>query len=141
MEDEDKLTVFFILRNVEFYDNIPRKGLKSTRMRDALYDQPKAKAKFWNPTLPETENIEPQFNLFIRWRCGNGCDFKHQIIDYWGNDCFIQNNVFCFIKCINHLTTSDYKEKNWDIIRNEQRQSNILSMARIQPCLRIYGIF
>ena len=31
----------------------------------------------------------PQFNLVSRSRCGNGCDFKHGIIEFRGNNCFI----------------------------------------------------
>ena len=30
-----------------------------------------------------------QFNKVDRSQCGNGCDFKHEIIEYRGNDCFI----------------------------------------------------
>ena len=35
-----------------------KKGLKSVRMKDALYNLPKAKAKFRNPPLPAIEKIE-----------------------------------------------------------------------------------
>ena len=31
----------------------------------------------------------PQFNLDNRSQYGNSCDFKHEIIDYRGNNCFI----------------------------------------------------
>ena len=34
----EKETVFDILQNVGFYDNIPKIGFKTARMRDALYD-------------------------------------------------------------------------------------------------------
>ena len=31
----------------------------------------------------------PQYNQVNRSQYGNGCDFKHEIIDYQGNSCFI----------------------------------------------------
>ena len=34
----------------------------------------------------------PQFNLVNRSQYGNGCDFKHEIIEYRGNNCYI---LFC----------------------------------------------
>ena len=49
MDNEDKLIIFNILKNVEFYDNIPKIGLKSARMKDALYNLPREIAKIRNP--------------------------------------------------------------------------------------------
>ena len=82
----------------------------------------------------------PQFNKVNRSQYGNGCDFKHEIIEYRGNICFIPSISYCFIKCTNSLTNSDYKEQYLDVIRNEQRPSNIMTMALIQPCLGNLGI-
>ena len=48
--------------------------------------------------------ITPQFNLVERSQYGNGCDFKHEIIEYRGNNCFIQTKGHCFVKCINFFT-------------------------------------
>ena len=31
----------------------------------------------------------PQFNLVNRPQCAKRCDFKHEIIEYRGNNCFI----------------------------------------------------
>ena len=42
MDEESKLTIFDILRNGGFFDNIPKKGTKLTRMKAALYNLPKA---------------------------------------------------------------------------------------------------
>ena len=67
---------------------------------------------------------------------GNGCHFKHEIIEYRGNNCFIPTKGYCFIKCNNFLTGQDYKEQYLDFIRSEQRRSNILTKARIQPFCR-----
>ena len=78
----------------------------------------------------------PQFNLVKRSQYGNGCDFKHEFIEYLGNNCFIPTKGYCFVKCINFLTGEDYKQRYLDFIRNEKRRSNIMTKARIQPFCR-----
>ena len=75
----------------------------------------------------------PQFNKVNRSQYGNGCDFKHEIIEYRGNNCFIPSKDYCFVKCINFLTGQDYKQQYLDFIRSEQRRSNTMTRARIQP--------
>ena len=65
-----------------------------------------------------------QFNLVNRGQCGNGCDLKHEFIEYRGNYCFIPTNGYCFVKCVTFLIGDDYKEQNLDFIRNEKRRSN-----------------
>ena len=82
----------------------------------------------------------PLFNLVNRSQYRNGCDFKHKIIDYQGNSCFIPRKGYSFIKCINILTGGDYKQQYLDFIRNEKRISKIMVSARIQPCLRKLGV-
>ena len=37
------------------------------------------------------------------------------------------------------MTGQDYKQQYPDFVRNEKRRSNIMTMARIQPCLRKLG--
>ena len=78
----------------------------------------------------------PQINKVNRNQCGNGCHFKHEIIEYCGNDCYIRTKGYCFVKCVNFLTGEDYKEQYLEFIRNEKRRSKIMTLARIQPCLR-----
>ena len=73
----------------------------------------------------------PLFNKVKASQCGNGCDFKHEIIEYRGNNCFIPTKEYCFVKCINFITGQDYKQKDLDFIRNEKRRSNIITLARI----------
>ena len=63
----------------------------------------------------------PQFSLVIRSQYGNGCDFKHEIIAYRGNNCFIPTKVYCFVKCINFITGEDYKQQYLDFIRNAKK--------------------
>ena len=75
----------------------------------------------------------PQFKKVNRNQYGNGCDFKHEIFDYRGKNCFIPTKVYCFVKCINFLTGQHFKQQYLDFIRNEKRRSNIMTKARIQP--------
>ena len=82
----------------------------------------------------------PHFNKVKRSQYGNGCDFKHEVIEYRGNNCFIPTKGYCFIKCINFLTGQDYKDKYLEFIGNEKRRSNIMTKARIQPFCRANNI-
>ena len=82
----------------------------------------------------------PQFNKINRSQYGNGCNFDKIIIEYEGNKCFIPTKGYCFIKCINFLTGQDYKQQYLDLIRNEKRRSNIMTMARIQPFCKANNI-
>ena len=82
----------------------------------------------------------PKFNKVNRNQYGNGCDFKHEIIEYQGNNCFIPTRGYYFIKCINYLTGRDYKQQYLDFIRIEKRRSNIITKARIQPYCRAKNI-
>ena len=82
----------------------------------------------------------PQFNKVNRSQYGNGCDFKHEIIEYRGKNCFIPSKGHCFVKCVNFLTGEDYKQQYLVFIRSEQRRSNIMTEARIQPFCRANNI-
>ena len=62
-----------------------------------------------------------QFNLVNRSQYGNGCDFKHEIIEHRGKNCFIRTKGYCFVKCIIFLTGEDYKEQYLDFNRNEKK--------------------
>ena len=81
-----------------------------------------------------------QFNLVNRSQYGNGCDFKHEIIEYRRNKCFIPTKGYCFINCIIFLTGEDYKEEYLDFFKSEQKGSNIMTKAIIQPFCRAYNI-
>ena len=81
-----------------------------------------------------------QFKKVNRSQYGNGCDFKHEIIEYQGNNCFIPTKGYCFMKCVNFLTGEDYKQQYLDFIRNEKRRSSIMTMARIQPFCKANNI-
>ena len=74
-----------------------------------------------------------QFEKVNRSQYANGCDFKHEIIEYQGNNCFITTKGYCFVKCNIFITGEDYKQQNLDFIRTEKRRSKIMTLARIQP--------
>ena len=82
----------------------------------------------------------PQFNLNKRSQYGNGCNFKHEIIEYQGNNCFIPTKGYCFVKCVNFLTGQEYKGRYLDFIRNEKRRTNIITKARVEPFCRANNI-
>ena len=79
------------------------------------------------------KNKIAQFSLVNRSQYGNGCDYKHEFIEYRGINCFIPTKGYCFVKCINFLTGKDYKQQYLDFIRNEKRRSKMMTKARIQP--------
>ena len=57
MDNEDRLTLFNILKIVELYSMKHKKRIKSARMTDALYNLPKEITIFQNATLPPSENF------------------------------------------------------------------------------------
>ena len=75
----------------------------------------------------------PQVKKVNRSQYGIGCDFKHEIIEYRGNNSYIPTKGYCFVKCVNFLTGEDYKKQYLDFIRNGKRRSNIMAKAGIQP--------
>ena len=56
MDDEDKTTVYNILKNLGFYSTRHTKGKNSARMKDALKNLPREIAKIRNSPLPAIEN-------------------------------------------------------------------------------------
>ena len=67
----------------------------------------------------------PQFNLVNRSLYGNGCDFKHQIFEYRGKNCYSPSNGYCFIKCINFLTGEDKNKNFWIFL--ERKVDEVIS--------------
>ena len=47
----------------------------------------------------------PQFVLVNRSQNGNACDFEHEIIEYRGKNCFIRKKEYCFVECVNFLSS------------------------------------
>ena len=82
----------------------------------------------------------PHFNKVSRSQYSNGCDFKQEIFEYRGKNCFIPTKGYCFVNCINFLTGQDYKQQYLDFIRSEQRRPNLMTKARIQPFFRAINL-
>ena len=78
----------------------------------------------------------PEFKKVNRSQCGGGTDFKQDIVEYIGNNCYIPTSGNCFIKCINYFTKKDFTEEFLTFIRTEQRRLNVMTCARIQPFCR-----
>ena len=82
----------------------------------------------------------PEFKKVNRSQYGRGTDFKQDIVEYKGNNCYIPTSGKCFIKCINYFTKKDYTEEFLTFIRTEQRRSNVMTAARIQPFCKKHNI-
>ena len=82
----------------------------------------------------------PELRKLNRSQYGRGTDFKQDIVEYVGNNCYIPTSGNCFIKCINYFTKKDYTEDFLTFIRMEQRRSNVLTSARVQPFCRKHNI-
>ena len=82
----------------------------------------------------------PDFRMVNISRYGNGCDFKHEIIENQGKISFFSTKGNCFIKCLNCLTGRCYEQEVFDFIRTEDRRTNIKRRALFQPCFKTLGI-
>ena len=82
----------------------------------------------------------PEFKKVNRSHNGRGTDFKQDIVEYIGNNCYIPTSGNCFIKCINYFTRKDYTEEFLTFIRTEQRISNVMTSARVQLFCRKHNI-
>ena len=102
---------------------------------DEVYD---AEDAIFNGYIYKIDTL--QFKKVNRSQYGNGCDFKHEIIEYRGKDCFIPTKGYCFVKCINYITGQDYKQQFLEFISNEKRRSNTMIKAPIQPFCRANNI-
>ena len=63
-----------------------------------------------------------------------------EIVEYHGQYCYIPSSGMCFIKCNNYFTKKDYTKEFLTFIRTEQRRSNVMTSARIQPFCKNYNI-
>ena len=82
----------------------------------------------------------PEFKKVNRSQFGRGTDFKQDIVEYIGNNCFIPTSGNCFIKYIIYFTKKDYTEEFLTSIRTEQRRSSVMTSARVQPFCRKHNI-
>ena len=82
----------------------------------------------------------PEFKKVNKSQCGRGTDFKQDIFEFIGNNCYIPTSSNCFIKCINYFTKKDYTEEFLTFMQTEQSRSNVMTSARVQPFCRKYNI-
>ena len=82
----------------------------------------------------------PHFKVVKRSAYGRGTNYMQEIIEYHGQNCCIPTSGMCFIKCINYFTKKDYTEEFLNFIRTEQRRSNVMTCARVQPFCKNYSI-
>ena len=82
----------------------------------------------------------PQFKVVKRSAYGKGTNYLQEIVEYGGQNYYIPTSGHCFIKCINYFTKKDYTEEFLTFIRTEQKRSNVMTSARIQPFCEKYNI-
>ena len=83
----------------------------------------------------------PEFQKVNRSQYDRGTDFKQDIVEYIGNNCYIPTSGNCFIKSIKYFTKKEYTEESLTFIRTDQRRSNVMTSARVQPfCRKIISI-
>ena len=123
MDDEDNITIFKILSNVGFYSTKHLTGLKSARMKDALYDLPKAIDRIRNPSLPANENVEVSSDL-------HGEGIERIIIPFNIIDIYSRSEILIAIKLSGHTDTLPEASTPFDEIykraanQNEQQYRN-----------------
>ena len=107
-EKEQKTnTMFENVKNLETYVNVIDNGGEDSG--DFFFTG-------WLYKLNTTE-----VNKVSRSQYGEGTDFKQDIVEYIGNNCYIPTIGHCFIKCINYLTGKDYTEDFVTFIRTEHK--------------------
>ena len=140
----DYVGAFEMVGNLKFGDQITQTNIRFRNIGDyeayinAIEEGYDAEDAIFIGYIYKTDTR--QFKKVNRSQYGNGCDFKHEIIEYRVTNCFITTKRFCFIKCINYLTGLEYKEQYLEFLRNKDRRSNIMTKARIQPCLKKLGV-
>ena len=72
-----------------------------------------------------------------RSKSGNEYDFEQEVRDFCGINCLKPTKVYCFVKCINYITGLDYRQQILFSFGIEERPSDLLTLARIQPCLNL----
>ena len=71
-------------------------------------------------------------NRVNRTQIGRGTDFKQDIVDYIGINCYFPTIGNFFEKCINHIAGKDFTEEFLTFIQVEQRRSIVMITTRIQ---------
>ena len=82
----------------------------------------------------------PEFKKVNRSQYERDIDFKQDIVENIGNNCFIPTSSNCFIKSNKYFLNKDYTVEILTFSRIEQRRSNVMTSARIQPFCRRQNI-
>ena len=82
----------------------------------------------------------PHFKVVKRSAYGRGTNYMQEIVEYHGQNCYIPTSGMCFIKCNKYFTKNDYRKEFLTFIRTEQRRSNVMTSARIQPFCKKHDI-
>ena len=82
----------------------------------------------------------PHFKVVKRSAYGRGTKNMQEIVEYHGHNCYRPTSGMCFIKCNNYFTKKDYTEEFLTFIRSEERRSNVMTSARIQPFCKKHNI-
>ena len=75
----------------------------------AINEKCEAEDAIFNGSL--FKNNTPQFSIVIRSQYGNGFDFKHEIFEYRGSNCYLPTKAYCFVKCIIFITGENCKQQ------------------------------
>ena len=120
-EIEQKTNRFKIVDDFETHINAIENG---------GYDSEDVSSIGWLYKLNTTDFNKVNRSHFVRRR-----DFNQDIVEYLGNNRFIPTSGNRFIKYINRLTGKDFTEI-LNLVRTEQRRSNVMTSARIEPFCR-----
>ena len=71
---------------------------------------------------------------------GKSTDFRQDVVEYKGNNCYIHSSGNCFLKCNKFFSKKDYTEGSLTFIRTEQRRSNVMTPAGVHQSCRNYNI-
>ena len=77
-----------------------------------------------------------QFKVVKRFAYAKGTNYRKDIVEYCGQNCYTPTSGMCFIKCINYFTQKDYTEDVFTFIRSEKNRSGVMTYARVQPFCR-----
>ena len=78
----------------------------------------------------------PEFKVVKRSAYGKGTNYMQETVEYRGQNCSTPTSGMCYIKCINYFTKKDSTEEFSTFIRSQQKRSNVMTSARIQPFCR-----
>ena len=82
----------------------------------------------------------PQFHRIKRSLYGRGTDFKQDIVEYIGDNCYNPTTGKCFKKGNTYFTKKVYTQEFLTFVRTEKYRSRVITSATIQPFCRKHNI-